>query len=220
MKKFTVIVFIFFCSCLSDKDKISISGKIKGLNNSNIYLIQPENNTLLDSSIVVNENFNLTAYINEPLELVLKIESKESENSFSFISEASTKILFTSSKEKFEFNGKIENSLLNSEFEKLKSQINKYEDNDLEMLGQQIEASVEKNKKKYDSLSKERVKFAQKKILFIVNYCINNNTNILSPYLAYKYKKNINYNYLENIFRNLSEEMKKTYYGSRLISNP
>ena len=220
MKKFTVIVFIFFCSCLSDKDKISISGKIKGLNNSNIYLIQPENNTLLDSSIVVNENFNLTAYINEPLELVLKIESKESENSFSFISEASTKILFTSSKEKFEFNGKIENSLLNSEFEKLKSQINKYEDNDLEMLGQQIEASVEKNKKKYDSLSKERVKFAQKKILFIVNYCINNNTNILSPYLAYKYKENINYNYLENIFRNLSEEMKKTYYGSRLISNP
>lgn len=220
MKKFTVIVFVFFCSCLSDKDKISISGKIKGLNNSNIYLIQPENNTLLDSSIVVNENFNLTAYINEPLELVLKIESKESENSFSFISEASTKILFTSSKEKFEFNGKIENSLLNSEFEKLKSQINKYEDNDLEMLGQQIEASVEKNKKKYDSLSKERVKFAQKKILFIVNYCINNNTNILSPYLAYKYKENINYNYLENIFRNLSEEMKKTYYGSRLISNP
>tara|TARA_B100001175_G_scaffold294349_1_gene281546 strand:- start:267 stop:929 length:663 start_codon:yes stop_codon:yes gene_type:complete len=220
MKKFTVIVFVFFCSCLSDKDKISISGKIKGLNNSNIYLIQPENNTLLDSSIVVNENFNLTAYINEPLELVLKIESKESENSFSFISEASTKILFTSSKEKFEFNGKIENSLLNSEFEKLKSQINKYEDNDLEMLGQQIEASVEKNKKKYDSLSKERVKFTQKKILFIVNYCINNNTNILSPYLAYKYKENINYNYLENIFRNLSEEMKKTYYGSRLISNP
>ena len=191
MKKFTVIVFVFFCSCLSDKDKISISGKIKGLNNSNIYLIQPENNTLLDSSIVVNENFNLTAYINEPLELVLKIESKESENSFSFISEASTKILFTSSKEKFEFNGKIENSLLNSEFEKLKSQINKYEDNDLEMLGQQIEASVEKNKKKYDSLSKERVKFTQKKILFIVNYCINNNTNILSPYLAYKYNENI-----------------------------
>ena len=110
--------------------------------------------------------------------------------------------------------------MLNSEFEKLKSQINKYEDNDLEMLGQQIEASVEKNKKKYDSLSKERVKFTQKKILFIVNYCINNNTNILSPYLAYKYKENINYNYLENIFRNLSEEMKKTYYGSRLISNP
>ena len=220
MKKFIIIIFAIICSCLSDKDEINISGEIKGLNNSFIYLIQPDRNILLDSSKVINEKFDLTAYINEPLELVLKIESKESENSFSFISEASTKILFTSSKEKFEFNGKIENSLLNSEFEKLKSQINKYEDNDLEMLGQQIEASVEKNKKKYDSLSKERVKFTQKKILFIVNYCINNNTNILSPYLAYKYKENINYNYLENIFRNLSEEMKKTYYGSRLISNP
>ena len=112
MKKFIIIIFAIICSCLSDKDEINISGEIKGLNNSFIYLIQPNSNTLLDSSKVVNEKFNLTAYINEPLELVLKIQSKDSENIFSFISEPSAKIIFTSSKEKFEFNGKIENSCI------------------------------------------------------------------------------------------------------------
>jgi hypothetical protein len=105
MKKFLIIIFAIICSCLSDKDEINISGEIKGLNNSFIYLIQPNSNTLLDSSKVVNEKFNLTAYINEPLELVLKIQSKDSENSFGFISEPSAEIIFTSSKEKFEFNG-------------------------------------------------------------------------------------------------------------------
>ena len=218
MKKFLIIIFTIVCSCLSDKDEINISGEIKGLNNSFIYLIQPDSNTLLDSSKVVNEKFNLTAYINEPLELVLKIQSKDSENRFSFISEPSDKIIFTSSKEKFEFNGKIENSDLNYEFEKLNSHINRYNDIDLQMLEQQIQASMENNKKKYDSLNKERLKVDQKKILFIVNYCLNNNSNILSPYLAYKYKDNINLGFLENIYQNLSEEMSETYYGSKLIN--
>ena len=218
MKKFIIIIFAIVSSCLSNKDEINISGEIKGLNNSFIYLIQPDSNTLLDSSKVVNEKFNLTAYINEPLELVLKIQSKDSENRFSFISEPSDKIIFTSSKEKFEFNGKIENSDLNYKFEKLNSHINRYNDIDLQMLEQQIQASMENNKKKYDSLNKERLKVDQKKILFIVNYCLNNNSNILSPYLAYKYKDNINLGFLENIYQNLSEEMRETYYGSKLIN--
>ena len=218
MKKFTIIIFAIICSCLSDKDEINISGEIKGLNNSFIYLIQPDSNTLLDSSKVVNEKFDLTAYINEPLELVLKIQSKDSENIFSFISEPSAKIIFTSSKEKFEFNGKIENSDLNYEFEKLNGHINRYNDIDLQMLEQQIQASIENNTKKYDSLNEERLKVDQKKILFIVNYCLNNNTNILSPYLAYKYKNNINLGFLENIYQNLSKEMRETYYGRKLIN--
>ena len=50
MKKFIIIIFAIICSCLSDKDEINISGEIKGLNNSFIYLIQPDSNTLLDSS--------------------------------------------------------------------------------------------------------------------------------------------------------------------------
>jgi len=218
MKKFIIIIFAIICSCLSYKDEINISGEIKGLNNSFIYLIQPDSNTLLDSSKVVNEKFDLTAYINEPLELVLKIQSKDSENIFSFISEPSAKIIFTSSKEKFEFNGKIENSDLNYEFEKLNGHINRYNDIDLQMLEQQIQASIENNTKKYDSLNEERLKVDQKKILFIVNYCLNNNTNILSPYLAYKYKNNINLGFLENIYQNLSEEMRETYYGRKLIN--
>jgi len=218
MKKFIIIIFAIICSCLSDKDEINISGEIKGLNSSFIYLIQPDSNTLLDSSKVVNEKFDLTAYINEPLELVLKIQSKDSENIFSFISEPSAKIIFTSSKEKFEFNGKIENSDLNYEFEKLNGHINRYNDIDLQMLEQQIQASIENNTKKYDSLNEERLKVDQKKILFIVNYCLNNNTNILSPYLAYKYKNNINLGFLEKIYQNLSEEMRETYYGRKLIN--
>ena len=168
MKKNLLIIFAIVCSCLSDKDEINISGEIKGLNNSFIYLIQADNNTLLDSSKVENEKFDLTARINEPLELVLKIQSKDSENSFSFISETSANIIFTSSKEKFQFNGEIENSNLNYEFEKLNSHINQYNNIDLQMIEQQIQASIENNKKKYDSLNEERLKSNKRKYYLLL----------------------------------------------------
>ena len=40
MKKFIIIIFAIVCSCLYDKDEINISGEIKGLNNSFIYLVE------------------------------------------------------------------------------------------------------------------------------------------------------------------------------------
>ena len=59
MKKKLIIIFAIVCSCFSEKDEINISGEIKGLNNSFIYLIQADSNTLLDSSKVENEKFDL-----------------------------------------------------------------------------------------------------------------------------------------------------------------
>ncbi len=220
MKKIIFIVFVVIYSCSSNKDEISISGKISGLNNSKIYLIDVGEDIVLDSSKVVNEKIDLIAYINEPRELALRIESKNSNKSFKFFSEPSKKLIFTSSKEKFEFNGKIENSKMNSEYDKLKIQINKYDEKDLELLAEQIKFSVDGDQKNYDLIDEKRTKINQNKILLIVNYSINNNASPLSAFIAFKYKEKINKKYLEKIYENFSDELKGSYYAKKLISNP
>ena len=48
---------------------------------------------------------------------------------------------------------------------------------DLEMLAEQIEISVKGDQYKYDSINDQRVKLNQRKILFIVNYAMNNASN-------------------------------------------
>ena len=219
MKKIIIVIFVIIYSCSSDKDEISISGKISGLNNSTIYLINVEENIVLDSSKVVNEKIDLIAHINEPLELALRIESKNSNKSFNFFSEPSSKLIFTSSKDKFEFNGKIENSKMNSEYDKLKIQINKFDEKDLELLAEQIKFSVDGDQKNYDLIDEKRIKINQKKILLIVNYSINNNTSPLSAFITFKYKEKINKKYLEKIYENFSDELKGSYYAKKLISN-
>ena len=75
------------------------------------------------------------------------------------------------------------------------------------------------DQKKYDSINGERIKLNQKKILFLVNYSLNNNSSPVSAFIIHKYKESINKNYITKVYENFSDELKSSYYGKKLISN-
>ena len=217
MKNKIIIFLIILSSCSLEKENLIIEGKISGVKNSKIYLFSVEEGKIIDSIDIIDGKFKLKTYVEDTKEMSMILGNKKSENKFDFITEPAH-ILFTSSKDKFEFNGKIQNSKLYSDYKNLKNQINKFNDKDLEMLAEQIEISVQGNQNKYDSINKQRLKFNQKKILFIVNYAMSNASNPISAFISYKYRENINKIYLEKIYKNLSDEVKSSYYGVKLRS--
>ena len=219
MKNKIIIFFIILTSCSSEKENLIIDGEINGVKNSKIYLLIADDGIIMDSTNVIDGKFNLKTFLDEPKEISLILENINSKNKFDFITEP-TNILFTSSKDKFVFNGKIKNSKLYSEFINIDNQINKFDEKDLELLAKQIEFSVKADQKKYDSLNKERIKINQKKILFIVNHSINNNSSPVSAFIIHKYKRSINKNYIEKVYKNFSDEIKESYYGKKLVFNP
>ena len=162
MKRF-IFLFIFLFSC-DAKDNLIIKGNIYGLKKSKLYLYDIEKNTFVDSTFVKNEAFELKSNIDEPFELKIILDSKNSENSYSFFTEPN-EVLFSSSKDKFEFNGKIENSVLAKEQEMIDVQLIKFEEIKLNLLSQQIKFSANNEKAKYDSINKEREKIEIKKTL-------------------------------------------------------
>ena len=217
--KYNIIIFlIILTSCSSEKENLIIEGKISGVKNSKIYLSSVEEGKIIDSVNIIDGKFKLHTYIDAAREMSIILGDKNSENKFDFISEP-TNILFTSSKDKFVFNGKIQNSKLYSDYRNLKNQINRFEEKDLEMLAEQIEISVKGDQNKYDSINDQRLKLNQRKILFIVNYAMNNASNPVSAFISYKYRENINKKYLEKIYENLSEEIKNSFYGDKLSSS-
>ena len=218
MKYYIIIFLIILTSCSSEKEKLIIEGKISGVKNSKIYLSFVEEGKIIDSVNIIDGKFKLQTYIDASREMSMILGDKNSENKFDFISEP-TNILFTSSKDKFVFNGKIQNSKLYSDYKNLKNQINRFEEKDLEMLAEQIEISVKGDQNKYDSINDQRLKLNQRKILFIVNYAMNNASNPVSAFISYKYRENINKKYLEKIYENLSEEIKNSFYGDKLSSS-
>ena len=218
MKYYIIIFLIILTSCSSEKENLIIEGKISGVKNSKIYLSFVEEGKIIDSVNIIDGKFKLQTYIDASREMSMILGDKNSENKFDFISEP-TNILFTSSKDKFVFNGKIQNSKLYSDYKNLKNQINRFEEKDLEMLAEQIEISVKGDQNKYDSINDQRLKLNQRKILFIVNYAMNNASNPVSAFISYKYRENINKKYLEKIYENLSEEIKNSFYGDKLSSS-
>ena len=217
--KYNIIIFlIILTSCSSEKENLIIEGKISGVKNSKIYLSFVEEGKIIDSVNIIDGKFKLQTYIDATREMSIILGDKNSENKFDFISEP-TNILFTSSKDKFVFNGKIQNSKLYSDYKNLKNQINRFEEKDLEMLAEQIEISVIGNPNKYYSINEQRLKLNQRKILFIVNYANNNSSNPISAFISYKYRENINEKFLEKIYENLSDEIKNSYYGAKLSSS-
>ena len=216
--KYNIIIFlIILTSCSSEKEKLIIEGKISGVKNSKIYLSTVEEGKIIDSANIIDGEFKLQTYLDATEEMSIILGNKNSENKFYFISEP-VHVLFTSSKDKFVFNGKIQNSKLYSDYKNLNNQINQFDEKDIEMLAKQIEISINGNQNKYDSINEQRLKLNQKKILYIVNYAMNNKSNPLSAFISYKYRENINKKYLEKIYENLSDEVKDSFYGEKLSS--
>ena len=219
MKNLLVFIFfIFISACEMDKDNMIIEGQIIDLKNSKIYLAVVDEGKTIDSANVIDGKFTLKAYINEPIEMSLILKDKNSGEKFNFFSEPSN-ILFRSSKEKFIFNAQIQNSKLFTEFKNIENQIGKFNEKDLELLAEQIELSVRGDQKKYDSINGERIKINQKKILFLVNYSLNNNSSPVSAFIIHKYKESINKNYITKVYENFSDELKSSYYAKKIISN-
>ena len=218
MKNKIIIFLIILTSCSSEKENLIIEGEINGIKNSKIYLSYVDEGKIIDSVDIIDGKFKLQTYIDATREMSIILDDKNSENKFDFISEP-TNILFTSSKDKFVFNGKIQNSKLYSDYKNLKNQINRFEEKDLEMLAEQIEISIKGDQNKYDSINDQRLKLNQRKILFIVNYAMSNASNPVSAFISYKYRENINKKYLEKIYENLSEEIKNSFYGYKLSSS-
>ena len=219
MKRLALIIFLIFISaCEIRNDNMIIEGQILDLKNSKIYLSIVDEEKIIDSANIIDGKFSLKTYIDEPIEMSLILKEKNSGEKFNFFSEPSN-ILFRSSKEKFIFNAQIQNSKLFNEFKNIEKQIGKFNEKDLELLAEQIEFSVKGDKKKYDSLNGERIKINQKKILFIVNYSLNNNSSPVSAFIIHKYKESINKNYIEKVYENFSDKLKSSYYAKKIISN-
>lgn len=217
MRKYSILLFIVF-SCNINQENFELSGNINGLENGVIYLIESssiEQEIILDSTTVDNSSsFLLKGYIKEPQ--ILKIRLGESNsNEIEFFAEIGEIKLNTSNK-RFQFDAQFSGSRHQENLDKFNSFLVKYEEEDLELLEKQIEESMKNNQKSIDSISILRDKIEKKKILFIINYIKNKKEEIISPYLALKYNKDINEDYLLKIYNSYSKEISNSKYGIEL----
>jgi hypothetical protein len=217
MKKYSILLLLVF-SCNINQENFELSGKIHGDTNSAIYLIESNNNDeeiILDSTgIDYSSSFLLKSYIKEPQILTLRL-GESNVNEIEFFAETGKMRLNTSNK-RFQFDAKFLGSKQQSNLDEFNSYLIKFEEEDIDLLDHQIQQSIKGNQKEIDSISILREKNYKRKILFIINYITNKKEEIVSPYLALKYNKEIKSDYLSEIYNSYNKEILESKYGIEL----
>jgi hypothetical protein len=215
MKKYSILIVLLIISCSIEQENFELSGKIHGLENGTIYLIESNNNDeeiILDSTgIDYSSSFLLKSYIKEPQILTLRL-GKSNVNEIEFFAETGKMRLITSNK-RFQFDAKFLGSKQQSNLDEFNTYLIKFEEEDIDLLEHQIQASIKGNQKEIDSISTLREKNYKRKILFIINYIKNKKEEIISPYLALKYNQDVQSDYLTEIYNSYNKEISESKYG-------
>lgn len=226
MKKYSILIVLLILSCSIEQKNFELSGKIDGLTSEKIYLLE-SNSIILDSTKIDNSSlFTLKCYIEEPQILTLRLGNSDTDE-VEFFAETGTMTLSTTSK-RFQFDAQFSGSKQQLKLKEFNSFIIKFEEEDLELLELQIQESIKGNQKEIDSISILREKLEKRKILFVINYITNNSKEIISPYLALKYNKEIKevaaiqggvftgFDYLTKIYNSYKKEILESKYGIEL----
>ena len=217
MKRYSILILFLIFSCTGNQDNFTLNGKIDGLTKGKIYLLESRTNNevVLDSSEIDNSSsFTLKCFIEETKILSLRLGESYT-NEIRFFAETGI-MTFNTNNKRFQFDSKFIGSKQQLKLEEFNSFIVKFEENDLDLLELQIQESIKGDQKEIDSISILREKLENRKILFLINYITNNSKEIISPYLALKYNKDIQSDYLAKIYNSYKKKISESKYGIEL----
>ena len=213
MKKHFLLLIIIISSC-SPKNNFQLNGDIKGLKKGTVILtklIRGVEVTLDSIDLNGSSKFTLTAYLNEPEVLKLKlIKSGIHNDEVEFFGNNGITNFKTNLK-RFSYESNFEGSKQQEKLDDFNTMLNRFKEENLNFIKTQIEFSG--NQEKLDIINRELINLKKREMYFIINFSINNSDSEISPYIAGKYLKDANQRYLDTIYNSLSKEIKDSKYG-------
>ena len=91
-----------------------------------------------------------------------------------------------------------------------------FQDKNLDLIEANFEAARKNDTLKSDSLQRQSDRLLKLKYASTINFALNNKDSEVSPYLALYEIPNANVKFLDSIYGNLNESIKKSYYGKKL----
>jgi len=94
--------------------------------------------------------------------------------------------------------------------------IKQFNNQRLDLIEANFEASKSQNEEKLDSLNKRFNSILKRKYLYTVNFALNNKNLEVSPYVLLSEAFDANIKYLDTVYNALEKPIRKSLYGKRL----
>lgn len=213
MKKHFLLLIMIISSC-SPNNNFQLNGDIKGLKKGTVILtklIEGVEVTLDSIDLNGSSKFTLSAYLNEPEVLKLKLTKSGIHNDEVEFFGNNGITNFKTNLKRFSYESNFEGSKQQEKLDDFNTMLNRFKEENLNFIKTQIEFSG--NQEKLDIINRELINLKKREMYFIINFSINNSESEISPYIAGKYLKDANQRYLDTIYNSLSKEIKDSKYG-------
>ena len=197
---------------------MTLNLKVDGFKKGKIYL-QKINDSLLvnvDSIYVEDDSYlQFKQKINSPEIFYIVLNISKNDNRIEFFAENSD-ITIKSNLKKFNSDYTVTGSFNDSIYRDYQNIIKKFNYEKLDL----IEKSINLTKiQKFDSVNlieNEIQNINKRKLLYSLNYAVNNGNSSVAPYIAINNFKNNDKLILDTIFRSLDEDVLESKYGKML----
>ncbi len=215
---------LLFFNCTNEVDKnLNVSGSIKGLRKGKLYLQK-----YLNDSILVNidslkiegvENFEFNDSLSEAQFYFLTLKKDEADTTLQ-------KIPFFAEKGKIEINTRLNTFISSAKIDGSENQIlwdeylmiiRKFNNQNIELVKNYLEKKGEFDSKKRDEIfEKKSGLLDRKKILYSLNFAMNNSNKEISAYIGLYELDNISRKYIDSLYSKLNDDIKNSFYGRKL----
>ena len=220
MKKFLFfILLILFTNCSNHNDEMMILDlQVEGFKKGKIYLQKINDSVLVnvDSIYVEDDSYlQFKQKINSPEIFYIALNISKNDNRIEFFAENSD-IIIKSNLKKFNSDYTVTGSFNDSIYRDYQNIIKKFNYEKLDL----IEKSINLTKiQKFDSVNlieNEIQNINKRKLLYSLNYAVNNGNSSVAPYIAINNFNNNDRLILDTIFRSLDKDVLESKYGKML----
>lgn len=221
MKKVLLLLVLIVIGCTKQEGNLLLEGEIKGLSQGRIIVQKLQDSVFKPIHVITfdgNSTFRSAFDIDQSEVLYLFLDrgvTNSLDNNIAFFAEPG-KMTITSEVNNFINKSEIkgnENQGLWNDFKRVNKD---FKEKRLAIIEQRFKAQFEGNNAKVDSLIAVEEKLVQRNYLYRVNFCVNNGTYPIVPYIALQELYDINVKYLDTIYNSLSKDVAASKYGKYL----
>jgi len=218
-----LVLLFLLTSCVSDTNKMALTGNIRGLKKGTLYLQKIKDSTLVsvDSTKINGDaTFSFSEEIPEPelYYLFLKLDNGILlDDRISFFAEAKPINISTSLKS-FTVDAKITGSENQDKMKLYNKIIQRYSNHNLELIEQSFSERQKGNDSLANKIDLSQKSIIAKKYLATISFSLSNSDSEISPYLMVTHVNNTKLIYLDSVYNKLTPKIKDSKYGKALES--
>ena len=208
-------------SCSAPKKDMQVTVEVKDLKKGILYLERVQDSALVTvDSIFLNreEAVVLQADLDHPelfYVLLDRNQTDDIDNRIPFFGQAG-KISIQTTLDDFLTKAKISGSPTQEIYDAYLQVIHQFNNEELDLLAAYLQAQVRENSDSLALVEQQTASLSKRKILFTVNFAVNNSNSVIAPYLALSELSTVSKSLLDTIATSMSEDVANSRYGMLL----